>query len=595
MNISSHKAVRTDRYDAAGNRETSCARAVPKGPEPSAGPRRGAVAACNVASVSGRGSSTRGGVAAALLALMCALGGCGGSSGSGNADPATLVPASAPLYASLAIEPAGGRSGAAEVAARKLTHLAEPYGSLAQSLLAATGGKPDFKRDIAPWVGERAGLFATSLGTSGPKLGAQSLQQLLEGGLSNLASALGVGDFGAHGASGAVVFQTSNAGAARSFLRGQAARLGAHESAYRTDSIEVAPSGLTMSLVKDFVVVGSEAAVRAAIDTSQGGASFAHAAGYAAPASATIVSAYLKPEALISASASSPLGQLFAGARSATLTATAGDDRIALQGEFHGSTSTPPLFGPEGAHSLGELPASAWLAAGVGDVGANLPRALALLRSVASVGTSTVFASFGGASIERLFKLLGSAQADLRRDFGSWAGAGGMFVGGSGLFNLQAALVIASKNPTASRAAVPKLGALMREAGAVVAPASIPGTDAAESVRLTGFPAVVFIADGAGKFVLGLGQQSVEAALSPPATLSTSAAYSSAAASLGQGIEPSAIVEFPTMLGFLEGLGLTQSAGLSPLVPYLKSLGTLAAGASASGGVQRYKIVLGLA
>jgi hypothetical protein len=87
----------------------------------------------------------------------------------------------------------------------------------------------------------------------------------------------------------------------------------------------------------------------------------------------------------------------------------------------------------------------------------------------------------------------------------------------------------------------------------------------------------------------------VEEALSPSSTLSTSPAYSSAASILGGGIEPSLIVEFPTLLGFLEGIGLTQSPGISSFVPYLKSLGTLTAGATSSGGVQHFRLVLGLA
>jgi hypothetical protein len=289
------------------------------------------------------------------------------------------------------------------------------------------------------------------------------------------------------------------------------------------------------------------------------------------------------------------LGQLFAGAQSASLSVTPTANSISLQGEVHSASGTAPLFGQEGAQALGKLPGSSWLAAGVADTGANLPRALALLHGVASLGASTVFASFGGASIEKLFDALDSPSAKLQQDFGGWAGSGGMFVSGTGLFNLQAALVIASKDPAASRAAVGKLAKLMRNAGAVVSSASIAGTDAAVSVKLQGFPAVIFIADGQGKFVVGLGQASVQGALTPSSTLSTSASYSTAAAALGGGIEPSLIVEFPTLLGFLEGVGLTQGPGVSNLVPYLKSLGTLAAGATSQSGVERFRLVLGLA
>jgi hypothetical protein len=563
--------------------------------------------------------------ATAILATFAiaalAMTGCG-SSGSGNADPATLVPASAPLYASVAIKPAGGSGAAAVVAAKKLTHLTEPYGSLAETLLASPGSggaKLEYKRDIAPWVGERAGVFVTALEPGKLAAATGSLQSLLQGGLTNLSSLLGVEALTARGTQGAIVLQSSDAGAARSFVAKQAARQGAHASSYRGVSFQVTPGGLAAGLVKNFVVIGSESGMRAAIETSLGGASFASGAGYAKPSSDTIASAYVKPEALAATTkgaagssaaesgkgaaaqgVSSLAGQLLAGVQSATLHVTATDNSLVVDGEAHSSGATKPLFGAEGAQALGELPATSWLAAGVGDTGSNLPRSLALLQGVASLGSSTVFSSFGGPSIEHVFKTLGAHSAEVQKDFASWAGPGGMFVSGSGLFNLQAALVIASKEPAASRAAVGKLASLMQSAGATVAGASIPGTDAAKSVKLQGFPAAIFIADGTSasgqaKFVLGLGQQSIEGAISPSATLSTSAAYSNAASTLGGGIEPSLIVEFPTLLGFLEGIGLTQSPSVSGLVPYLRSLGTLTAGASQSGSTQRFKAVLGLA
>jgi hypothetical protein len=559
----------------------------------------------------------RTGAAAAALLALAAFAGCG-SSGSGSADPAGVVPASAPLYASVAIKPAGGSNGVAVVAAKKLTHLTEPYASLAQTLLASPGAKLEYKRDISPWVGERAGVFVTALNPAKLAQSAGSLQSLLQGGLSSLPSVLGAEALAVKGTQGAIVLQSADAGAARSFIAKRASQQGAHASSYRGVSFQVSPGGLAEGVVKGFAVLGSESAMRAVIDTSLGGASFASSRGYSKPTNKTIASAYVKPEALAAGAGGvgssgertggksgagqgvSLLGELLSGVQSATLTATATSNSVSLEGEVYSASATKPLFGAEGAQALGGLPATSWLAAGVGDTGANLPRALALLQGVASFGTSTVFSSFGGPSIERVFKALDSPKANLQQDFGSWAGPGAMFVSGSGLLNLQAGLVIASHEPAASRAAVGKLAALMRGAGATIAGASIPGADAAMSVRLQGFPAVIFIANGTGasgqaKFVLGLGQQSIEGALSPSATLSTSPAYSSATATLGGGIEPSLIVEFPTLLGFLEGVGLTQSPGVSNLLPYLKSLGTITAGASGSGGTQRYKVVLGLA
>jgi hypothetical protein len=541
--------------------------------------------------------------AAALLAAGAALAGCG-SSGSGNADPATVTPASAPLYAKIAIKPQGGANGNAASAAKKLTHLAEPYGSLAQALLSSKGSRLEFKRDIEPWVGDSAGVFVTSLDTGALPQSATSAQGLLEGGLTSGLSALGAGTFG-KGTQGAIVLDTSNLGGARSFLAQRAREQQAHAASYRGVSYQASADGAAEGIVKNFAVIGSESGLKSVIDTSLGGAAVTTAPGYAkAPANA-IASAYVQPEALLKAVHGSSgatsqgvslLGQLFAGSQSASLSVTPTANSISLQGEVHSASGSTPLFGQEGAKALGELPGGAWLAAGVGSTGgANLPRALALLRGVASLGTSTVFASLGGAGIEKLFAALSSPNAKLQQDFGSWAGPAGMFVSGTGLFNLEAALVIASNDPSASRAAVGKLANLMRSAGAVVSNASIAGTDAAVSVKLQGFPAVIFIADGQGKFVLGLGQASVQGALSPSSTLASSSAYSTATATLGGGIEPSLIVEFPTLLGFLEGVGLTQSPGVSNLVPYLKSLGTLTAGATSQSGVEHFRLVLGLA
>jgi hypothetical protein len=545
-----------------------------------------------------------GGIAIALISLLgsSALAGCGSSGSSG--DPAGLVPVSAPLYANVAVKPSGGAGGDASTAAKDLTHLAEPYGSLAQALLSSEGSHVQFKRDIEPWVGQSAGIFITSLDTSKLPRNGSSAQALLEGGLASAASSLGAGTFGAaRGAQGAIVFETSDVGKARSFLEGRAHEQQARTTSYRGVTYQVSSGGEAEGIVKDFAVIGSESGVKEAIDTSLGGSSITSASGYVKPPSDAMASAYAQPEALIKAihgsggiagQGVSLLGELFADAQTASLSVTPASNTISIQGEIHSSNDSAPLFGQEGAKQLGELPGGSWLAAGVGNVGANLPRALGLLHGVASFGTSTIFSSLGGPSIEKLFTAIDSPNAKLQQDFAGWAGSGGMFVSGTGLFNLQAALVISSNNPSASRAAVGQLGSLMKSAGAIVSNVSIAGTDAAVSLKLQGFPALIYIADGEGKFVLGLGESSVQGALSPSSTLSTSPSYASATSALGGGIEPSLIVEFPTLLGFLEGVGLAQSPGVSSLVPYFKSLGTLTAGATSQDGVQHFRMVVGL-
>ncbi len=87
----------------------------------------------------------------------------------------------------------------------------------------------------------------------------------------------------------------------------------------------------------------------------------------------------------------------------------------------------------------------------------------------------------------------------------------------------------------------------------------------------------------------------MDAALHPTSTLSAAAPRAAAAASLGEGIQPSLIVSFPTFLTLLESVGLSEDPSISKLLPYLRSSTTLAGGGrELAGGVQRFRLVLGL-
>src|ERR1041385_7165073 len=103
-------------------------------------------------------------VALALAALVGT--GCGSSPPGTSIDPAKAVPASAAVYAGAVVQPEGSLQKAAVAAGRKLTHQADPYLRLLGAL--QTPGSPalDFKRDVAPWLGPRAGAFLSAAGSS---------------------------------------------------------------------------------------------------------------------------------------------------------------------------------------------------------------------------------------------------------------------------------------------------------------------------------------------------------------------------------------------------------------------------------------------
>ena len=212
----------------------------------------------------------------------------------------------------------------------------------------------------------------------------------------------------------------------------------------------------------------------------------------------------------------------------------------------------------EGAQALSELPGESWLAAGLGNVGVTLAGDVQALHGLASLITSLGGSSGAGATTEESsssgfnikgvlegfltpLSALSAPGAQSQHDFLSWMSSAGLFASGSGIVNLRGGIVLDSKDPSLSKAAVAKLGAALEKSGGSVQPISIPGTDAAISARVNGLPVELDIANGVGsdgqtKFVIGLGEASVQDALKPSSTLLSAASTSTAAGTLGEGI-----------------------------------------------------------
>jgi Protein of unknown function (DUF3352) len=588
----------------------------------------------------------------ALLALAGLLAGCGSSSSTGtSADPAGVTPAAATVYVGAVVRPSGSLQSNAQTAARKLTGQNDPYTRLLA--LLQTPGSPalDYSHDIAPWLGANAGLFLTSLGSS-----SQALTELLQQGLAGSGSGAGAGSGGslwpfaggARGPQGAIVLDTSDLAAAKAFVAGAAAHAHAHASSYRGVSVQATSAGDAFAVVDRFVVLGTEAGVHAVIDTSQSAsASLKGDASYSqlqsvAPSGA-LGHVYANPSAL-GHSGARALGTL-AGNRPLNVSLVPAADSIALDADAgpttaatgasgaHGTTGASGSTGggggtaagrsasgsgliaaaAAGARALGELPGESWLAAGLGNVGATAGGSLSAIHSllglIGTLGSSGagVTAPQSTLSVKGLLEglltplsLLSADTAQARRDYLSWMGDAGVFASGTSVLELKGGVAIDSTDPAASRAAVAKLGAALRHSGAEVTPAHVAGAEAAVEAKIAGLPLALVIADGRGssgqaKFVMGLGTASVQDALNPSSTMASSSAYESAAHALGEGIQPSIAVDFATLLGLLEGVGLSEDPTISPFLPYLRASNTLSGGGKSLGdGVERLRLVLGL-
>lgn len=574
------------------------------------------------------------------LALAAVLAGCGSSS-SPPLDPATVVPASAPLYIGALVQPSGSLEANTTATARKLTHSEAPFSSLLK-LLSPSGHELGYAHDVKPWLGSKAGAFLASVETAAA---AEALTEGLSKGFSQALSGTSLAGLGegalqtllhSKGAQGAIVLDTTDVGKARAFLEARASEAGAHAASYRGVSYQVAANGNAEGIVGKFAVIGTEVALHGVIETEQAGAaaSIVHAAAYAklsATAEAgALANVYLDAHELLGASeakstpstgasetqsaagtgtsetksststsASSTLPLLrgaLAGTEQAYISLLPTPTSIALEIDTIASaqaTDAGLVPNQSAAQVVSGLPGGSWLAYGIGDVSSSFGQGAAGLRALAALGAKIKVGSF---SLEGVFAPFSSPSIDLNRDILSWMGGAGVFVSGNGLLNLQAGVVIDSKDPSRSRAAVGKLAQAYRQAGDEATPTTIPGAEEAVTVKITGFPVVVAIGAGEGKFAIGLGPASVQEALNPSTTLSSAANYQAASTTLGHGLKPSLLVEFPTLVSLIETLGLGQSEGISTALPYLQSLGTLTAGGGESlgGGVTRARVVLGL-
>jgi hypothetical protein len=578
--------------------------------------------------------------------LAAAASGCGSSHAPGTAaDPALAIPASAPVYVGATVRPAGELASGARAAGQKLTGQSDPFQRLV-GVLQTPGSRPlTFKRDVARWLGPRAGLFLSSGGATG-RAGASALLSLLVRALQSGASSpvfpfaptprSGVLEGGeekrnAVTPQGAIVLDTSDAGKARSFLQAQAKQADAKARSYRGVAYEASAGGVAFGLVNRFAVIGSEQALRAVIDTVAGAPSLARGPAYqrllaAAPQGALAhlyvdgaalsagVPATGAPHAGAEGAGSQDLVTLLAGGARTNVSLLPARSSIALDVDSLPAGSAREGRGPlapdaEAVTSFGELPGESFFALGFGPGGAALAQDVGLLTGLASLASSSAppHGAIAGLSVNSLLRgFLVPVQAltantpQARRDFQSWMGGGGIFLGGKSLFDVTAGLVISSKNPALSRTAVAKLARSLRAQGGSVQTTSIPGTDAAVTAGVPGLPVALSIADGRDaqghtKFVIGLGESSLLAALKPASALAGSASYSTAVAALGEGIQPHLSVQVPSALSLLGSAGLSDDPTIAPVLPYLRSLESVAAGSrKLSGGLTRFRAVVGL-
>lgn len=527
-----------------------------------------------------------------LLAVLASLAaGCGssGTSGSGQgADPARLVPASAPVFLEATVRPDGSLGDNATAALKKLLQTDDPGAKLI-ALFDKAGRRDGLSwNDVEPWLGKRVGVFFT--------------------------------DFAASAAQGAAVLDAKDTGKARAGLvrllgHGDHGPVTLVEQHYRGVELQAdTKDDNAVAIIGDSAVLGSIRGVHAVVDVSKGARPLSDVADYVATrravgADGALALAYGVPQGVLDlvekaqGSASSPLGagagpanrtQMLAIARQVLARAgrTLG---VALQAD--GSAvrlKTASLGAPAGsdggaaAGALAALPSDAWLAAGLGDIGTSLTRGLTQLSRL----TAGPAQRFDIPAALRRFKQ--RTGVDIRRDFLSWMGTGAIYVRGTGLTDIGGALTVVSKDPAKSHRAVGVLGRALAKSGAQVRPATVPGYDTAIQVSGGGSPIALLVAAGGDHFSVGINPDALAAVLKPSARLSDAPSFAAAVRSLGADVKPVLLLDIPTIVNLLETFGVGNQPDFAKVKPYLDALGPLSVGTGRDGDVARATLALGL-
>ncbi|HEY6760809.1 MAG TPA: DUF3352 domain-containing protein [Baekduia sp.] len=521
-----------------------------------------------------------------LLVVVCGVAvpvaGCGEASSrsgaGGDTDPAALLPASAPVYVEAQVRPSGQMAVNLDAVAGKVLGTSDPGAKVVGWIDGALEGSgASYAKDVAPWLGARAGVAVMSVGGGGGAGGSPRDVDVV----------------------GAVASRDDDA--AQKFVDG---RRGAVDREYRGVKYTYdAGRDVAAAVIDHAVVVGTERGFKSAVD-AQSGAKLADSASFK-KARATVGTAgagfaYADPARffdMVAGAAAGGSGKLSQGSASASslqmlkgLLAGSGLESVAaslnvakdaLQVDAAAIGVKAPVGrgDGDGPAAAAAVPAGAWLSVGIGDVGSTLATALQGVRGGAGIDPSVLLKSLGS-----------QFGIDVQKDLLSWMGDAALFVRGTSMSSLNGALVVTSKDPAASAAAIPKLRTLLKSLNVKVgelsssAPSGALGfsIDAGSSV-----PSKIEVATKDDKFAIAIGPGALHDALAPPSHLSDSDPFRAAASLLGD-TKPSIFLDTPQVVKLLSSLA-GNNKHFQNARPALEAFGPAAAGLSSSGDVTRLK------
>ncbi len=499
----------------------------------------------------------------ALIALASAaaaafgVGACGGDSGDEIAGISEITPADAFVYVDAVIRPEGEQKEQIEGFLSTVLADDDPGAEivdlidegLAENAKENKTDEATFDEDIEPWLGDEAGFFVLGAGEDPPVLTA---------------------------------IDSNDTEAGVEFFRSQSTETQDRE--YGGISYEIGDEGQAFGELEGFVFVGDEAAVKAAIDTTQGEEepltdSDQFDEAVADVPEEAVGRIYTDLEQVAEEFAQSlaedtevPPGvaadavDQFEVGSSLVASLVPAEDSVALDIEGLGggeNREVPPDV-------LGDIPFDAFFAVGLSDVSG---KAKNLIDAIEEFGVPGLSRDVIAGALEL------QAGLDLDEDVLSWPGDAAFFLRGTDPGAVEGVLVIDSKDDIAAARTLDGLReALEADGTATAQPLELGGAGGSGfELETAQFPEPLNFVQRNGKVAIGLGDAATEQALNSTETLADSPEFKTATGTLGEG-GPAFYLSVPEGLNYLEQRPEGQDPEFQAALPYLKRLAFLTAG-----------------
>jgi Protein of unknown function (DUF3352) len=488
---------------------------------------------------------------AVLSTFALVAAGCG-SEDEAASGASELVPAGAVMYGEVTLDPEGDQKEAIDSILAKFPgggQAGDRLKELIEKGLRESDAPISFKDDIEPWLGDEAAFFASSVGANKEPNAAVGL--------------IATDD------------EDKALEALEKSAEGKVTRKDYKDVEYLTDE-----SGEAGAVLDGFLVLGTEAGVKAVIDTSEGGEKLSDDDAYKKAledASEDRLGLFYvnSPQFLKSAQGTAALPQSFEKFFKEPFVATvdADDDGVVFEGKVPAETAQTFGFVGQGSDLLTELPGDSWVAMAQTDFGKLIDFYV------------DAFAPLAGGRDAIAQQLKAATGLDLQQDVIAWMGDFGIFVRGTSLAELDGALIIETKDEQASGRMIDALARLARQQGAdaglTVRPRSGGGEGYSISSPSIPKPIQFFQQDGRG--VLAYGDAAAKDAIDPGEKLGDNPDFTSTRDSLGGDYEVSFYVLMQPIFDLVDSTGAASDADWQDAKPYLEPLSALVAGTSGEG------------